>query len=249
MAAIMARSLARDGLRVVAMDADPNPNLGIALGLGMERTARLDAVVNILITEGGHKHLYDDSPIPPDREAERLLERFGVVGPDGVWLVQTGRIERPTAGCLCCGSHRSTRQMFGDLHHEDRVVLADLEAGVLDLMWADPEPDTIVVVVTSPDRASLETAARTIAVATDLGVESIVAVANRLEMPDDLESCRRVLGPVPVTGVPEDRQVAAAARHGWSVVDADPTCPAVEAVRGLATSLRESSASRRDASR
>jgi hypothetical protein len=45
--------------------------------------------------------------------------------------------------------------MIADLRADDRVVLADLEAGVLELVWVKPEPGTVVLVVTSPDRGPL----------------------------------------------------------------------------------------------
>jgi CO dehydrogenase maturation factor len=179
-AAILARNLARGGANVVAVDADPNPNLGLALGLGMAMTASLDAVINVLVAEGAYRYLYDgDSDSPPGGDGEALLDRFGVVGPDGVRLVQTGRIERPSAGCLCCGSHLATRHMFADLHADDRVVLTDLEAGVLDLLWVKPEPDTVVLVVTNPDRGSLDVAAHSVAVSHDLKADRVIVIANR----------------------------------------------------------------------
>jgi len=43
-AAIIARSLAHAGIPIVALDCDTNPNLGIALGFGIENTERLAAM-------------------------------------------------------------------------------------------------------------------------------------------------------------------------------------------------------------
>ncbi|MDQ3385371.1 MAG: AAA family ATPase, partial [Actinomycetota bacterium] len=40
-AAVLARTLARAGHPVVALDCDTNPNLGLSLGVGMDRTDAL----------------------------------------------------------------------------------------------------------------------------------------------------------------------------------------------------------------
>jgi CO dehydrogenase maturation factor len=88
--AILARTLARNGCRVVALDCDSNPNLGISLGVGDEETERL-ASMREALDEGEEEHApgWDD-----------LLERFGTDAPDGVRLAVVTRIENPDPGCL-----------------------------------------------------------------------------------------------------------------------------------------------------
>lgn len=156
-AAILARTLARRGREVVAVDADPNPNLGIALGLGAEDTARLEAIVNVVLREkADHSHDHSHDPAhdrracdpPAEQTAEELVESLSVVAPDAVRLVQTGLIERPAQGCLCCGSHGTTRRILNEVPADGRTVVADLEAGVNDLIWAYPKPGDVVLVVT-----------------------------------------------------------------------------------------------------
>jgi len=179
-AAVLARILAQRGTTVIALDGDPNPNLGIALGLGCNQTAGLDSVVNAVFKEragGGHS---DRAGRPvPDRHADELLEELGVTAPDGVRLVQCGRIERPADGCLCCGSHITTRRMFAELSGQGRVVIADLEPGVNDLIWINPGSQDAVVIVTQPSRKSLEVTRRALQIADDFSVGRTVVVANR----------------------------------------------------------------------
>jgi len=241
--AALARTFAGAGHPVVAVDADPNPNLGIALGIGVEATERLDGVANALLRERAAHH-HDDGaghpPVPAARQAEDLLDELGLTTSGGVRLLQTGRIERPSDGCMCCGSHRATRQIFGDLAADDRVVLADLEAGVTDLCWTDPKPGDAVIVVATPDRSSLEVAARAIQVTRDLGVERVIVVANRVRERADAEMVRRALDGTVVVEVPEDPAVTDAERRGTTAVDLAPGCPAVSAVRVLAERLLSS---------
>ena len=86
--AVVARTLARHGLSVIALDCDSNPNLGISLGVGDDETERLVAMRESL-DEGGEQHApgWDD-----------LIARFGSDAPDGVRLAVVSRIENPQPG-------------------------------------------------------------------------------------------------------------------------------------------------------
>lgn len=88
-AAVLARSLSRRGIPVIALDCDTNPNLGISLGIGEEVTERLVAMRQAL-DEGETDHAADITT---------LLGRFGTEAPDGVRLAVVNRIEEPEPGC------------------------------------------------------------------------------------------------------------------------------------------------------
>ncbi|MEO5679598.1 MAG: ArsA-related P-loop ATPase [Acidimicrobiales bacterium] len=236
--AALARTVARLGTPVVAVDADPNPNLGIALGLGVEANERLEGVANDVLKRRaaahGHSHAADE---PPEPAAEELLDRLGALAPDGVRLLQTGRIERPSDGCLCCGSHRSTRRMFEELSAVDRLVIADLEAGVTDLCWTDPKPTDTVLVVATPDRSSVEIALRAIRVARDLEVGRIIVAANRIQHAEEAGGLRELLDGVEVVEIPEDPAIAVAERRVVCPLDLTPDSPAMLALHALALRL------------
>lgn len=87
-AAIVARALARSGSRVVALDCDTNPNLGISLGLGDGETERLVSMRQA-IDEGEQEH----APT-----WEELLRRFGANAPDTVRMAVVSRIDQPEPG-------------------------------------------------------------------------------------------------------------------------------------------------------
>jgi len=85
---VVARTLARQGLPVVALDCDSNPNLGISLGVGDAETERLVSMRESL-DEGDEEH----APT-----WETLLSRYGSDAPDGVRLAVVSRIENPDPG-------------------------------------------------------------------------------------------------------------------------------------------------------
>ncbi len=228
-AGALARQLARRGHQVVVVDADPNPNVGIALGVPRDTVEAMRPILNALL-DSGHTH---NDPPPP---AEELLARFGVDAPEGVRLVATGKIERPSDACLCCGSHNTTRQFFGELSADDRIVLADLEAGLNDLIWAHPGPGDIVLVVTEGSAKSVEIAKRSVQLAGEMGVMRVIVVANRTLTDADSESIEAELG-VTVFVVPEDPAVEAADHLGLSPIDIEPDSPAMLAIAELADLL------------
>ncbi len=224
----LARLLARQGQPVVAVDCDPSPNLGITLGLPADRVESMEAVLNGLIASG-HTH-HDPKPDP-----EQLLARFGVDTPDGVRLVATGRIERQPDACMCCGSHVATRELFSELTADDRVVIADLEAGLNDLLWARPQPGDLVLAVTEPSAKAVEIARRACAIAQRLGVQRVIGVANRCT-DGDAAAIAGTLG-VPTVGVPADRVVERADHLAVAPLDVDPASPAMTALGRLAARL------------
>ena len=87
-AAVVARTLAREGHQVIALDCDANPNLGIAIGLGLEATERL----------AGIRQALDEENAEHAPTAAALLERFGADGPDGVRVAVVSKIEKPNPG-------------------------------------------------------------------------------------------------------------------------------------------------------
>ncbi len=223
----LARQLAQRGHQVIAVDADPNPNLGISLGVDRETVETMKPILNALL-DAGHTH-NDPKPL-----AEDLLDHYGVDAPEGIRLVATGKIERPSDACLCCGSHNTTRQFFGELADVDRVVVADLEAGLNDLIWAKPGANDVVLAVSEGSEKSVEIARRAVVVAQELGVTRIIGVANRTVDEAGFARVAAALGVAEMFSVPEDRAVEIADQQGVAPMDADPSSPAMVAVSELA---------------
>ena len=87
-AGTLARSIARSGQDVLALDADTNPMLGVALGVGPEKADLLVAVRQSL-EEGEVEH---------QPTAEGMAETFGTDAPDGIRLVVAHRIDKFDSG-------------------------------------------------------------------------------------------------------------------------------------------------------
>lgn len=223
--AILARTLARQGYQVVALDCDSNPNLGISLGIGEEETERLIAMRQAL-DEGEEEHAPG---------WEDLLDRFGAPGPDGVRLAVVTKIDNPEPGCPCCGL--STEQLLANVDAPDVVVIADMEAGIGTLTRLGSEVVSAVIVVVEATPKSLEVGTRAVALATERQLGRLVVVANRVRGDEDLEVIRAAFPDVEVVVVPDDPAIVEADRLGLAPLDRSPDAPAVRALVALATGL------------
>jgi CO dehydrogenase maturation factor len=76
-------------VHTLALDCDTNPNLGLSLGFGEERTESLVAVRDA-VDEGEEEHA---------SSATELMARFAIDGPDGVRLAVVSAIQNPEPGC------------------------------------------------------------------------------------------------------------------------------------------------------
>jgi CO dehydrogenase maturation factor len=221
----VARALARAGHRVLALDADANPMLGVSLGVGPEETDLLVAVRQGLET-GDTEH---------ERSTEGFVERFGRDAPDGVRLVVASRIERPDPGCPCCGV--SPQQLLGELSGEDQIVVGDLEAGLGTVLRLAEDQADVVVVVAQPTAKSVEVARRAVGVAVQRAPR-VVVVANRVRDDADVEMIREAAAAGhELVAVPDDPAIARADEEGRAPIDADGGSPGVRALVALAERL------------
>lgn len=96
-AGTLARVLAREGKRrVVAIDADSNPNLALTLGLTPDAARELKPLNREVL-----KRVTEDDGTTRSvlvKPAAAIVERYGVTASDGVRLVLMGRVDHAGAG-------------------------------------------------------------------------------------------------------------------------------------------------------
>jgi CO dehydrogenase maturation factor len=94
--ATIARLFAQRGYSVLAIDGDPNPNLGVALGVEAQGLAELAPLPRSIIEqrtdEAGATQTTLTQPI------ESITTEHGIVGPDGVTLLLSTSIDHAGAG-------------------------------------------------------------------------------------------------------------------------------------------------------
>lgn len=94
-AGTLARLLSRRGLQgLVAVDADSNPSLALALGLPRETRAQFmprEIMERVSDTSGKTRSVLVQSP-------DQIVRDYGITAPDGVTLLLMGRVEHAGAG-------------------------------------------------------------------------------------------------------------------------------------------------------
>ena len=224
--ALISQAYAARGARVIAIDTDSNPNLGMSLGLNWDDMEAVPVLPRALIvgTDG-------------DMTAQEVIDKYGRETPAGPILLSAIRVLEAGAGCTCSG-HASVRNFLGEVLAEQAdVTLVDMEAGLEHLSrsggtlaYAD-----VLLVVMEPSRKSVITAARTIALAEELGIPRVYGVGNKARLPEDAEFFTQIAAEykVPLAGIiPMDPAVTDADRDGSAVTASPP-----EAVRAALDSV------------
>jgi len=181
---------------ILAVDADPNANLGDLLGLEVERTVGgLEAE-----TLKGIRSL--PAGMPLDRYMEYELHQALVEGV-GVDLLVMGRGEGP--GCYCAVNHILKRYLESIRGNYPYVIL-DNEAGMEHLSRHVTQGVDLLLVVSDANPVAIRAAARIDALANelDLKIDARYLVLNNLrgEVPERVEeeidrSGLEVLGKIP----------------------------------------------------
>lgn len=132
----------------------------------------------------------------------------------------------------------SPEQLLGQLESEERVIIADMEAGIGTLTRMRENSLDLVLLVVNPSEKSLEVARRGREVIAERKIASrCIVIANRLQSEDDLKLVRAALDTSELATIPEDAEVGHADICGRSPVDSMSSSPAVEAVMVIARSL------------
>lgn len=168
--ALVALVCAARGQRVVAVDTDTNPNLGISLGVPPDQLGGLRPVPRALARGRG------GGAVTP----AQVLSGFGLVTPAGVTLLHAMQASEDGAGCGC-PAHASDRSLLASALDDADVAVVDMEAGLAHLERSDgtlAHTDALLVVL-EPSRKSVVSAQRMVASALRHGISRVLAVGNK----------------------------------------------------------------------
>nr|WP_319515822.1 AAA family ATPase [uncultured Cohaesibacter sp.] len=210
---LLARSFSADGIRVLAIDADPDANLAGAIGIDAnvrETLVPLADMKDLAAERTGHGSgfggFFKLNPTVDDLPDE-LSVKF-----EGIRVLSLGFIQHGGSGCVC-PQHTILRALMSHiLLKEDDVVLMDMDAGVEHLGRGTSEAVDLLIVVVEPGRRSLETAAQIERLAADLGIAKIAYAGSKIRDDDDLDFLSKAL---------ENKNFLGALRLSEAIRDAD----------------------------
>ncbi len=213
--AMIARKLAASGKRVFAIDADPVANLAAALGISEDPPITPIIELRDLIAErtgtqaGQYGGVFTLNP-----KVDDLPERFSRER-DGVRLLVTGTINEGGSGCFCPESAVLRALMQHMILYHDDVVVMDMEAGVEHIGRATTRSVDRLIIVVDPGVRSQTAATRIRKLASDIGLEKISIVGNRIRSEKDIERIKENLHDFDILGfVPYDEKFLGADNEG-----------------------------------
>ena len=184
---ILAGLYARDGKNVLAVDADPDSNLGLALGFTEAELADVTPISEMrdLIAErtGSTKDSFGKFfKINP--QVNDIPDRFAREK-NGVRLLVMGTVETGGGGCVC-PEHVMLKRIISHLVVDaDSLVIMDMEAGLEHLGRGTAGMVDYFIVVTEPGARSIQTYHRIKGLASDLGVKKVYVCGNKVRSDSD----------------------------------------------------------------
>lgn len=195
--ALLARLLARDAYRVLALDADPQMNLPYALGLPFEQARALRPLSR------NPEYVEEKTGARPgsgwglffrlNPDVDDVVARYGVVTPDKVRLLVLGDTVQPAAGCLCPENALLGAVANAISLRRGEVILLDTQAGVEHFGRALARGFRHAVIVTDPTFNGVQVAMQTARLAADLGIPALHLVVNRVRNEHELDRVTEVL--------------------------------------------------------
>jgi len=221
-AAALALLMAEQGVRVLAVDADPDANL--AAGLGIPRDTQ-----ETLVPIAARKALIEERTGAKVKQYGQMFklnpevaDLAGVCGYEhrGVVLLVLGAIESGGSGCACPESVLLRALVTDLVLHKDEALVLDMEAGIEHLGRGTARGVDAMLVIVEPGQRALDCALRVAEMARAIGIRKVLAVANKVGSEGEADFVRAGLADVPLLAtLPVSAGLRACDRDGRSVLD------------------------------
>jgi CO dehydrogenase maturation factor len=218
-AAGLAYFLAKKGFKVLAIDADPTPNLALTLGVRYEEANRIVPISENqrLISEktgAGFGGVYRLTFTVDD-----IVRDFSYLSPLGVSLLVMGTVRSAGSGCMCPANAVIRALLRHLIVERDEAVVIDMEAGIEHFGRGTAEHVDMMLAVADSSLKALETVKRVSRLAFDMGVAHMFLVGNKVHSQEDRARIERFASEVSleVLGlIPYDEKIVEADRLGES---------------------------------
>ena len=185
-AGILACYFRDDGYKVLAVDADPDANLGSAIGIPSELTASLVPISERreLIKErtgaepGEFGQMFKMNPAVDDIPDQYSIDF------EGIKLLVMGAIRKGGGGCACPENVLLQSLLSEIMLKRDEVVIVDMEAGIEHLGRATCKAVDRMLITVEPGARSISTAKRIMELAGQIGIEAFGVVGNKVVTED-----------------------------------------------------------------
>jgi CO dehydrogenase maturation factor len=221
---LLIRTLDEQGKHVLAIDADPDANLAAAVGIPDADKIIPISEMKDLIAErtdskpgsiGGFFKLNPKVDDLPESLSKRL---------NNIKLMRLGGVKKGGAGCICPESTMLKALVTHVVLARDEVVVMDMEAGIEHLGRGTAQAVDKLIVVVEPGRRSIDTANNIRKLASEIHLESVAIIGNKIRGPKDEDFLKKSLSGFEFLGfLPYDDNLVEADLSGQSPYDVDST--------------------------
>ncbi|MGB9715176.1 MAG: AAA family ATPase [Thermodesulfovibrionales bacterium] len=203
LASLLSHIFAKEGKKVIAVDADPDANLASALGIQKDEAEKIRPIADMpeLIEErtgakvGSMGGIFKLNP-----KVDDLPEGIGY-HLNNIILLIMGKSKAAASGCYCPENVLLRRLLRHLIVERDEVVIVDMEAGIEHLTRGTAESVDAFIVVVEPGQRSIQTAKTVKQMAEGLGVKKVFVVANKIRNSEDLEFIKKNIDNLEILGV------------------------------------------------
>lgn len=181
-AAMFAHLATADGMRVLAIDADPDANLAAALGMPdsdrrqlvplAQRRALIEERTGAKVKQYGQ--IFKLNPDVADI-AEKESAKFR-----SIHLLVLGAIEAGASGCACPESVLLRSLLMDAVLYKDDCVILDMEAGLEHLGRSTAQGVDLMLAVVEPGWRAIETVTSIRRMTGELGIRRFAVIGNKV---------------------------------------------------------------------
>ncbi len=202
-AAGLALLYAEERQKVLAIDADPDANLGFALGITAEEAKKItplsemkELVEERTAAQGGTFGSY----FKLNPKVDDIPDQFSIMV-NKVKLLVMGTVKKGGSGCICPESALLKALLNHLLLDRNEKIIMDMEAGIEHLGRGTAASMDAFLVVVEPSQKSLQTAGSVMNLAQDVGVTRIFAVPNKVRTEEEERWLKDQITELPILGL------------------------------------------------
>jgi len=239
-AGVLAEFFAHKGFTVLAIDADPAPNLALTLGIPVEEASKIVPISeNTSLIESKTQ-----SGVPGvlnlSFTVEDIIDQFSVKTSFNMSLLVMGTVRSAGGGCMCSANAVIRALLYHLLVKRKEVVVIDMEAGVEHMGRGTVEHVDAMLIVTDSSMKSMEIAKGLYRLTKGLGIKKAFIVGNKLAKSEEGKLIENFAtkNDMPLLGlVPYDEQVLKADMNGETPLKYAQVSNSVAAIRKIGEKL------------
>jgi CO dehydrogenase maturation factor len=222
LSAALALLIAKQGRKVLAVDADPDASLPSALGIPEEIQKNIIPIsehAELVEERTGAKIKKSGQMFKINPEVSDIAEKYATFH-EGVALLVLGGVESGGSGCAC-PENTLIRALVTDLVlFKDETLIMDMVAGVEHLGRATAQGVDVMLIVVEPGQRSVECAHRIIRMSHEIGLKTIKIVGNKVAGTADEKFIRNAFPENEILGIiPYSLEIRDVDKNRKSVID------------------------------